>query len=77
MFMKVWARFLFLDPQDEFGPSISSSVVLCSFVPSVYIVELVLVVYLCPSDRLCGLVVRVSGYRYRGLGFDSRRYQIF
>ena len=30
-----------------------------------------------PSDRLCGLVVRVSGYRYRGLGFDSRRYQIF
>ena len=28
-------------------------------------------------DHLCGLVVRVSGYRYRGLGFDSRRYQIF
>jgi hypothetical protein len=28
-------------------------------------------------DRLCGLVVRVSGYRYRGLGFDPRRYQIF
>ena len=26
---------------------------------------------------LCGLVVRVSDYRYRGLGFDSRRYQIF
>ena len=24
-----------------------------------------------------GLVVRVSGYRYRGLGFESRRYQIF
>ena len=23
------------------------------------------------------IVVRVSGYRYRGLGFDSRRYQIF
>ena len=30
-----------------------------------------------PEDRLCGLVVRVSDYRYRGLGFDSRRYQIF
>ena len=29
------------------------------------------------GDRLCGLVVRVSGYRYRGLGFDSQRYQIF
>jgi hypothetical protein len=26
---------------------------------------------------VCGLVVRVSGYRYRGLGFDPRRYQIF
>jgi len=26
---------------------------------------------------LCGLVVRVSGYRYRGPGFDPRRYQIF
>ena len=32
---------------------------------------------MCVGDRLCGLVVRVSGYRYRGLGFDSRRYQIF
>ena len=29
------------------------------------------------SDRLCGLVVRVSGYRYRSPGFDPRRYQIF
>ena len=28
-------------------------------------------------DRLCGLVVRVSGYRYRGPGFDSRHCQIF
>ena len=24
-------------------------------------------------DGLCGLVVRVSGYRYRGPGFDPRR----
>jgi len=29
------------------------------------------------GDRLCGLVVRVSGYRYRGPGFDPRRYQIY
>jgi hypothetical protein len=29
------------------------------------------------KDRLCGLVVRVSGYRSRGSGFDSRSFQIF
>ena len=28
-------------------------------------------------DRLCGLVVRVSGYRYRDPVFDSRHCQIF
>jgi hypothetical protein len=28
------------------------------------------------NDRICGLVVRVSGYRSRGPGFDSRPYQI-
>jgi hypothetical protein len=27
-------------------------------------------------DRLCGLVVRAPGYKSRGLGFDSWRYQI-
>ena len=42
--------FLFLNPQDEAGPPISSSVVLCSFVLLVYIVVLVLVVCLCPSS---------------------------
>jgi hypothetical protein len=25
---------------------------------------------------ICGLVVRVHGYRFRGPGFDSRRYQV-
>ena len=35
------------------------------------------IIFYLGKDRLCGLVVRVSGYRYRGLGFDSRRYQIF
>jgi hypothetical protein len=29
------------------------------------------------SGRLCGLVVRLPGYRFRGSGFDSHRYQIF
>jgi hypothetical protein len=29
------------------------------------------------TDPLCGLVVRVSGYRPRGPGFDSQRFQIF
>jgi hypothetical protein len=29
------------------------------------------------NDRLCGLMVRVPGYRSRGPGFDYRRYQIF
>ena len=43
-------RFLLLDPQDVVGPSISSTVVLRSFVPLVYIVVLVLIVYLCPSS---------------------------
>jgi len=32
--------------------------------------------YVC-KNRLCGLVVRVSGYRFRGPGFDPRYYQIF
>ena len=48
MFMK--ASFLFPDPQGEVGPSVSSSVVLCSIIHLVYIVVLVLVFYLCPSS---------------------------
>jgi hypothetical protein len=28
------------------------------------------------DDRLCGLVVRVPGYRFRGPGFDFLRHQI-
>jgi hypothetical protein len=27
-------------------------------------------------DRVCGLVVRVPGYRHRGPGYDSRCYEI-
>jgi hypothetical protein len=29
------------------------------------------------KDRLCGLVIRVPGYKSRGHEFDSRRYQVF
>jgi hypothetical protein len=49
MYKKGLACFLFLDPQGEVGSSISSSVFHCSFVLLIYIVELVLVFYLCPS----------------------------
>jgi len=50
MFMKGKACFLFINPQDEVGPSISSSVFLCSFVFWVDILVLVLAFYLCPSS---------------------------
>ena len=49
-FLKGYVCFLFLDPQDEVCPSISSSVILCPIVLLVYIVVLVLVVCLCPSS---------------------------
>jgi hypothetical protein len=35
------------------------------------------ITFVCTFDRLCGLVVRVPGYRSKGPGFDSRRCQIF
>ena len=34
-------------------------------------------IYILNKYLNVGLVVRVSGYRYRGPGFDPRRYQIF
>jgi hypothetical protein len=39
--------------------------------------KIIIKVVLRLADRLCGLVVRVSGYRSGGPGFDSRHYQIF
>ena len=41
------------------------------------LLKLCFLFYFMLSSVVCGLVVRVSGYRYRGLRFDSRRYQIF
>jgi len=42
-----------------------------------YLSNIYIYIYIYICDRLCVLVVRVSGYRYRGPGFDPRRYQIF
>jgi hypothetical protein len=52
------------------------SVVPCSILNNVPF-ELLCFIIENVVDRLCGLVVRVPGYRYRDPGFDSRRYQIF
>jgi hypothetical protein len=53
---------LFLDPQDEVGPSISSSVVLCFFVLLVYIVVLVLLVQRFPTFLTRGALFRINFY---------------
>jgi hypothetical protein len=37
----------------------------------------IMYVYKITPDRLCGLVIRVPGYRSRDPGLDFRRYQIF
>jgi hypothetical protein len=50
MFLKGYACFLFLDPRNQVGPSIYSSVVLCSFVLSVCIAVLVLLFCFCPPS---------------------------
>jgi hypothetical protein len=39
--------------------------------------SLIIIIRIIIISGLCGLVVRVPGYRSRGPGFDSRRYQIF
>jgi hypothetical protein len=44
--------------------------------PVLVTAELSKLQYGTTNDRLCGLVVRVSGYRSRGPESDSRLYQI-
>jgi hypothetical protein len=41
------------------------------------VVCIYLFIYSFMVDRLCGIVVRVPGYRSRDPGFEFRRYQIF
>ena len=55
--------------------SLVAASALFAFFPGV--VSFIAILYYIYMDRLCGLVVSVSGYRYRGPGFDPRRYQIF
>ena len=64
MFLKCKACFLFLDPQDEVGPSISSSVVLCSFVS--FLTFQFLLTLASGSKLLCQIVRRVCGDDARG-----------
>jgi hypothetical protein len=52
-----------------------SVVVLSKYCPDFGLEGLFIIIIII--DRLCGLVVRVPGYRSRCPGFDSRRYQIF
>jgi hypothetical protein len=62
---------------DKFTISIVVIVVIIIIIIIIIVVVVVVVVVVVDVDRLCGLVIRVSGYRSRGTGFDSRRYQIF
>jgi hypothetical protein len=68
MMAKVRCVFIFVNQQMTFR------LMIYDFDTDNYVL---LAVFIFHIDRLCGLVVRVSGYKYRGLGFDSRRYQIF
>jgi hypothetical protein len=42
----------------------------------IIIIIIIIIMALQPFGRLCGLMVRVSGYRSKGPGFDSRPYHI-
>jgi hypothetical protein len=61
--------------EDDMEYSIVAVLVLLVLLVTVYCLFYAVIIDL--EDRLCGLAVRVSGYRYRGPVFDSRHYQIF
>jgi hypothetical protein len=39
------------------------------------LLRIIIIIIIVSSDRLCGLVVRVLDYRFRGPGFDSQALQ--
>jgi hypothetical protein len=57
--------------------SLCSSFIIRGQVSHLYKTRGKIIVLYILIDRLCRLVVRVPGYRIRGPGFDSRRYQFF
>jgi hypothetical protein len=65
----------------KFLPSFKLLLIFCTLHVVSYnfikIIFEVIILWCTISDRLCGLVVRVPGYRFTDLWFDSRRYQIF
>jgi hypothetical protein len=62
-------NLLRIQPQAELWGACSSSPEPWHFLEFLNVIHM--------NDRLCGLVVRVSGYRSRGPGFDFRQHQIF
>jgi hypothetical protein len=52
--------------ESAYFPSVDGRVIYIYIIYIIYII----------TDHLCGLVVRVPGYRSTGSGFDSLRYQV-
>jgi hypothetical protein len=46
----------------------SNSLLIYASVELVFCCHWQIILYICLNDRFCGLVVRVSGYRFRGPG---------
>jgi len=50
----------------------STSIIINTTPFIIIIIIIIIIISSSSSDRLCGLVVKVSGYRCRGPGFDPR-----